>query len=97
VPGELPTCTTSQELRLSMNTGGVADSMNDPRLDANIYNTVGNLAFLSDTPEVEAEFGRWLEQYSAAFMDPLEEARLVEQYTTAINGLHASLCVPAML
>lgn len=90
--GDMQVFATSQELRMSMH-----DSMHDPRLETSVYNTVGDLSFLSDMPEVETEFGRWLEQYSAAFMDPMEEARLVEQYTAAMSGMHTSLCAPTML
>lgn len=89
----------SNELRMSMQTNGMGDSVTDsgvrPELGG-VYNNVGDLSFLSDLPEVQAEFGRWLDQYSAAFMDPMEEARLVEQYSAALNGMHTSLCVPAM-
>ena len=93
--GDMPAPATSQELR--MHGGGMADSMQDARLETTVYSTVRDLSFLSDLPEVEAEFGRWLEQYSAAFMDPMEEARLVEQYSVAMSGLHTSLCVPPIL
>lgn len=97
--GDVHAHATSQELRTHSppGIGCLPDSMHEPRPEASVYNTVQDLTFLSDLPEVEAEFGRWLEQYSAAFMDPMEEARLVEQYSAAMSGMHTSLCIPPIL
>lgn len=49
------------------------------------------LSLVSETAALESEFQRWLDQYTAVFMDPREEARLVEEY----SNLYGSQGYPA--
>lgn len=57
------------------------------------------LSLVSETAALESEFQRWLDQYTAVFMDPREEARLVEEYSNlyGCQGYPAEPIMPHVL
>lgn len=79
--------------RMSAATEGAADSYREGAETTALADAWrgAELSLVSETAALENEFQRWLDQYTAVFMDPREEARLVEEY----SNLYGSQGYPA--